>query len=96
MVFSTLAFCQVVQALAVRSTRGSLFHIGLLTNKSLLALVVAVILLQLTVLFVPFLQTFFHVTPLTLPDIAVSIGLDSLVLWATELEKLLLRRRYLS
>ncbi len=93
MVFSTLAFAQVAQALAVRSARASLLRVGLLTNKPLALLAALVGLLQLAVLFIPPLQVFFHVMPLGVLDIAISMGLGSLVLWASELEKAVLRLR---
>ena len=87
MVFSTLAFCQVAQALAVRSSHDSLFKLGLLSNKPLLALVVTVVLLQLGVLFLPFMDSFLHIEPLTAIDLAISAGLGSLVWVAVEVEK---------
>jgi Ca2+-transporting ATPase len=93
MIFSTLAFCQVVQALAVRSQHESLFTLGLFSNKPLFGLVVLVLLLQLGVLYIPFMDAFLNVESLTLLDITISLGLGSLVLVVSEVEKAFIRRR---
>ncbi len=93
MIFSTLAFCQVAQALAVRSQRDSLFTLGLFSNKLLFGLVVGVVLLQLMVLYVPFMDAFLNVESLTLVDLAISLGLGSCVLIVSEVEKAFIRRR---
>lgn len=87
MIFTTLAFAQIFQAFAVRSTDTSAFRMSLLSNRMLLVTSGAVLLSQLAVLYIPFLQTFFNTVPLTLADLAVCFGLGSLVLFAIELEK---------
>jgi Ca2+-transporting ATPase len=93
MVFTTLAFAQIAQALAVRSLRESLFSIGLLSNKPLAALAAVVFALQLAVVYVPFLQDFFQTHPLTWADLGLSLALAGLVFIAIEVEKWLIRRR---
>jgi len=87
MIFTTLAFAQIFQAFAVRSTDTSAFRMSLLSNRMLLVTSGAVLFSQLAVLYIPFLQTFFNTVPLTLADLAVCFGLGSLVLFAIELEK---------
>ncbi len=57
MIFTTLAFLQVGQALASRSSRESFFALGLRTNLTLLGLALLVIVLQLVVLYAPFLES---------------------------------------
>jgi P-type Ca2+ transporter type 2C len=93
LVFTTLAFLQIGQALAVRSFRDSVFRIGLWSNKLLLGMVVLVLGLQLAVVYVPFLQDIFTTVPLSAEDLAISLGLGTLVLWGIELEKWLIRRK---
>ena len=93
MMFTTLAFSQVWQALGVRGGSDSLFRVGVLSNKPLLALIVVVVLTQLAAVYVPFLQTFLHTRPLAAADLALCIGAGSLVWVYTELEKMWLRRR---
>jgi Ca2+-transporting ATPase len=92
MIFTTLAFLQVGQALASRSSRESLFTQGLRTNPLLLGLAVLTIALQLLVIYVPFLDQFFDVVPLSGPDLLMAAVLGTVVFWAIEIEKWLLRR----
>jgi Ca2+-transporting ATPase len=92
MIFATLAFSQLAQALATRSQRQSLFTIGLRSNLPGMAIALVVFILQLAVLYLPVLQDFFHTRLLSLPDLGVSLGLSSLVFLAIEFEKWLIRR----
>ena len=93
MTFSTLAFSQLAQALATRSRRDSFFTIGLRSNLPGMFIALLVFVLQLAVLYTPFLQNFFLTEPLALQDLGVSLGLSSLVFLAIEFEKWLIRQR---
>ena len=92
MVFATITFSQMAHVLAIRSGRDSLFRIGLLSNTPLLGAVVLTFVLQLAVVYVPFLQGFFNTVALSAGDLALSLAVSSLVFWAVELEKWLMRR----
>ncbi len=92
MIFTTLAFAQIFQALAVRSTDTSVFRMNLFSNPLMLLMVSIVFVSQMLVLYVPFLQTFFNTTPLAPLDLAICLVLGSLVLIAIELEKWCSRR----
>lgn len=92
MLFTTLAFLQVGQALASRSSWESFFSLGWRTNPTLLLLVLMVLGLQLLVVYLPALESFFHVDPLTLPELLICVIAGSLSFWAIELEKWWLRR----
>jgi Ca2+-transporting ATPase len=91
-VFTTLTFCQLAQALAIRSERDSLFTQGLFSNSPLLGAVASTFLLQLAVLYVPFLQDLFHTTALSARELAVCCLLPLIVLGAVEADKWLVRR----
>jgi Ca2+-transporting ATPase len=93
MIFSTLAFAQIGQALASRANRESLFQIGLLSNKPLLGMVVLVAAAQVAVLVLPFLEAFFNTEPMGLLEWTISIGLGVVVFMAIEVEKWFIRRR---
>ncbi len=93
LVFTTLALAQVAQALAIRSGQDSLFRVGLLSNKPLLAAALLTLLLQVGVIYLPFLQGFFGTQPLTVAELTISLALSSLVFVLAEVEKWLLRRR---
>ncbi len=92
MIFTTLAFAQMFQAFAVRSTDTSVFRMSLLSNRLLLATATLTLFLQLAVLYVPFLQTFFNTAPLVWYDLLLCIGLGALVLVGIEFEKWVSRR----
>jgi Ca2+-transporting ATPase len=91
--FTALAFMQIGQALASRSTRVSLLTLGLRSNLTLLGLAVATAVLQLIVVYTPFLDQFFHVTPLSALELTLCVALGGLTLALLETEKAWLRRR---
>lgn len=93
MVFTTLALSRIALAQTMRSERDSLFQIGLLSNKPLLGAVALTFGLQMTVVYVPFLQTVFQTTPLSANDLALGLALSTVPFWAMELDKWLIRRR---
>jgi Ca2+-transporting ATPase len=88
MVFCSLAFAQVGQALASRSRRESLFALGLGSNPLLLGMAALVTLLQLAVIYIPPVAAFFYVMPLSLPDLLIALGAGVLVLTVMEGAKL--------
>jgi Ca2+-transporting ATPase len=93
MIFTTLAFLQVGQALASRSSRESFFTLGVGTNPTLLGLAAVVVALQLAVLYAPFLEQFFQIVPLAPRDLLIAAMLGSLGFIAIEIEKWVMRRR---
>jgi P-type Ca2+ transporter type 2C len=93
MMFTTLAFAQVWQALGVRSGNDSLFTVGVFSNKPLLGLAVLVILLQLAAIYIPALQTFLSTSSLAYSDLALCFAAGMLVFLYAELEKFLFRGR---
>ena len=91
-VFTVLTISQLFHSLAVRSESASLFSIGLMSNRPMLGAVLLALLLQLAVIYVPALNPIFHTQPLPLADLAICLALSSLVLFAVEIEKWLVRR----
>jgi Ca2+-transporting ATPase len=87
MVFTVLCFCQLWHVMAIRSETRSLFKLGLLSNKPLLFAVLGTVLLQLAVIYIPFLNTFFHTQPLTLAELLIVTGASGLVFFVVEIEK---------
>jgi Ca2+-transporting ATPase len=79
-------------ALAIRANQDSLFTIGLFSNKALLGAVVLTFVLQLGVVYVPFLQGIFNTQALSLFELLLSLILSTVVFWAVEAEKWLRRR----
>ena len=93
MLFTTLTLSQMAHVMAIRSERQSLFKIGLMSNKPLLAAVSLTLVLQLALVYVPFLQVFFKTNPLPLPTLALTVALSSIVFVSVEIEKWIARRR---
>ena len=91
-VFTVLTVSQLFHSLAVRSETESLFRIGLFSNLPMLGAVTLTLLLQLAVIYTPALNDIFYTQPLPLFDLAVCLVLSSLVLFAVEIEKWLVRR----
>jgi Ca2+-transporting ATPase len=91
--FTTLAFLQIGQAVAVRSTHDSTFHIGLLSNRPQAFTAILTFGLQLAAVYVPFMQNVFRTVPLTAAQFAGCAIAGTSVFWAVELEKLVLRAR---
>ena len=93
MVFTTLALSRLGLAETMRSERDSLFRIGLLSNKPLLGAVVLTFTLQMIVIYSPILQPIFQTTALSIKDLAISMGLATIVFWAVEIEKWIIRQK---
>jgi P-type Ca2+ transporter type 2C len=91
MLFTTIALTQMGQALAVRSEKDSIFRIGLLSNPAMIAAVLATVVLQGLVVYVPALQSIFGTRPLEPGELLVCLGSSTILLWAVELKKLLQR-----
>ncbi len=91
-IFTTLVLSQMGNALALRSERESLFKIGLLSNKSMLNAVLLTVVLQLAVIYVPFLQSVFKTNALAWQELLISLLLSTIVFWAVEIEKWFKRR----
>jgi len=93
MVFLTVTLAQMAHVLAIRSERDSLFRMGLWSNTPLLGAVALTFILQLALVYVPFLQRFFETVALSAADLALGLAASSLIFWAVEFEKWVLRRR---
>jgi Ca2+-transporting ATPase len=95
MVFTTLTMSQMGNALATRSESQTLWEIGILTNKSLLGAVLLTFVLQMAVIYVPFLQGIFNTSALSLLELAISLGAGVIVLVVIDGVKLI-KRKYRS
>ena len=91
MIFTTLTLSQMGHALAVRS-RESLFKVGVFSNKALLGAVLLTFVLQMAVIYVPFMQNLFKTNALSAGELLLSLVLSTVVFWGVELEKWLMRR----
>ena len=90
--FTILVFAQLFNAIASRSHLQSAFK-GLFSNKWLWGAIALSIVLQLLVIYVPWLNTAFGTTPLPPMAWLECIGLAAIVLVASEIRKIFLRMR---
>ncbi len=92
MVFTSLAFLQVFQAIGTRSTTESLRSIGWWSNKAMTFTVAAVVALQLVALYTP-LRGFLDLEALGVFDLGVCVGLGAALLAVLEVTKARQRRQ---
>jgi Ca2+-transporting ATPase len=93
LLFTTLIFSQLALALSVRSEENSLFKIGLFSNRSMVWAIVGTMVLQLAVIYVPFLQRIFNTQSLTWLELLIAGGFAALAWVIVEVQKAFLRRR---
>jgi Ca2+-transporting ATPase len=94
-VFTVLTFCQLVNVLAIRFERESLFTLGWLSNPWLIAAVLLTVALQLAVVFLEPLQAVFKTSGLSGEELLVVLALPWVVLVAVEIEKYLFRHGWI-
>lgn len=93
MIFTTLVLAQMGNALAIRSNTESVFSIGFFANRTMIGAVVITFLLQLALLYMPFLQEIFDTRPLVARDLIIALIASAVVFVAVELDKWVRRQR---
>jgi P-type Ca2+ transporter type 2C len=93
MLFTTLTLSQLSHVMAIRAGDESLFRVGLLSNRPLLGAVALTFLLQIVAIYTPFFQGFLETEPLPVADFAIAVALSTIIFWAVEVEKWVIRRR---
>jgi len=87
MVFITMAFSQLFNALNMRNLTGSTFKIGLFSNKWLNYALLISFMILFTILEVPFFADLFNFKQVSIQELLLWISLSSLVFWITEIYK---------
>jgi Ca2+-transporting ATPase len=87
MLFTTLVLAQMGNALALRSNRESIFKIGFFSNMAMVGAIVLTFILQLGLVYVPFLQNIFTTAALTWWELLITLGASLVVFFAVELDK---------
>jgi Ca2+-transporting ATPase len=90
MIFATLGFTQIGNALALRASGGSALSVT--SNPLMTILTVVTIGLQLSVIYLPVMKGFFGLVPLSLQDLGVSFGLGVLVFIIVRCERVRIRK----
>lgn len=92
MMFATLAFTQIGHALGLRAAGKSVLK-SLLANPAMIGITLLTIALQIAVIYVPFLDTFFQVAPLSANDFGLCVLLGIVIGVVVEIEKRTVSRR---
>jgi Ca2+-transporting ATPase len=87
-----LACSQLFHSMNCRSQTVSLFKVGIFTNSKLLVANAASLLLQFSIIYIPFTQRVFKVEALEALDVAVLVAISSFPLWAMEIVKIFNKR----
>ncbi|MFP4297187.1 MAG: cation-translocating P-type ATPase [Spirulinaceae cyanobacterium] len=91
MVFTSLCLAQMGHAIAVRSNFRLAVEMNPFSNPYLLGAVTVTTILQLMLVYVPFLRSFFGTEILTLAELGICLAFSSLLFVWVELEKLFIR-----
>jgi len=94
--FTALAITQWLNGINCRSDTKSIFKMPFFGNKYLLLGLALAIILQLAVIYMPFLQNIFSTVVLTLSDWSKIIIVVSSVFWLEEIRKFIANRRLFS
>ena len=92
MVFTVLTLSQLAHVMAIRSEKESLFVIGFFSNPAMAATVIFTLVLQMATIYLPALNPIFKTEPLAMDELAICLILSSVVFFAVEIEKWLIRR----
>ncbi len=93
MVFTTLVLSQMGNALAIRSTRESIFTIGLFSNRLMVWAVLTTFVLQLILIYLPPFQKIFSTEALNIQQLITCLIASAIVLSVIEIYKWVKRYR---
>ncbi|MBN1153526.1 cation-translocating P-type ATPase [candidate division KSB1 bacterium] len=86
-IFTSLAFMQIGQALGSRSFQRRFFSINIKTNPAIFIMIVLTIVLQLMAIYAPFLSKFFNVTPLSIKELLICVFMSAITHLYVKFEK---------
>ncbi|MFL5743516.1 MAG: calcium-translocating P-type ATPase, PMCA-type [Niastella sp.] len=92
MVFTVLCFSQMAQAMVSRSEYEYIYRMGVFTNRPLIGAIALTTILQIAIIYLPFLNRIFNTAPLTITELGFSVLVSAITFHAVELEKFIKRR----
>ena len=95
-VFTTLCFVQLGNALSVRSAYHSIFSSDIFGNRAMWSTIILTVILQLLIVYVPFLDSIFKTTPLDWNIILMIVIVNFVCIAFIEFVKLINKRQYLN
>jgi len=91
-VFTVLTLSQMGHVLAISTEKESLFSVGMFSNPLLIFAVLLTFALQMATIYVPALNPIFKTQALSMGELVLCLALSSVVFFAVEIEKWLVRR----
>jgi len=95
MVFTVLTLSQMGHVLAIRTEKESLFGAGMFANPLLMFAVLLTFVLQMATVYVPILNPIFKTEALSMGELLLCLALSSVVFFAVEVEKWLVRHEWI-
>jgi Ca2+-transporting ATPase len=89
MAFCTLTAFQLFRAVNARSDENTVFKLGLFSNRYLLVSIGIAFILQLVVVYMPFMQMAFHTVPISVAQWCIIISIAGSIFMAEELRKVI-------
>ena len=93
MVFTVLCFSQLGQAMVSRNEFILVYKQGVFSNRPLVGAILLTFLLQIAIIYLPFLNTLFNTAPLTIEELGICMLVSAIPFHAVELEKYIKQRR---
>jgi len=90
MIFAALGFTQIGHALGLRASGQSAFPLG--PNRVMGVVALAALVLQIAVVYIPYLDAFFGLPPLPLKDLGLAFGMGVLAWVCVQVENWMLHR----
>jgi Ca2+-transporting ATPase len=87
MVFTVLCFSQMAQALVSRSEYDLIYRMGVFTNRPLIGAIALTTILQIAIIYIPYLNKIFNTAPLSLTELGLCILVSAITFHAVELDK---------
>jgi Ca2+-transporting ATPase len=92
--FTAMVAFEWFMAFSARSDEHSIFKLGVWRNKVLVFSIGIAVLLQIAVIYLPFMQVAFQTFPLTLSDWGIVIGASGTLFLLEELRKVFFPKLY--
>jgi Ca2+-transporting ATPase len=95
MAFTVITISQLFHVMAIRSERASLWSLGLFSNPALTFAVALTFALQMATIYIPTFNQIFKTAPLTGSELGICLALSSVVFFAVEIEKWMIRQGWI-
>lgn len=92
MIFTVLCFSQMGHALVSRSETEYIFRLGVFSNRPLIGAIALTFVLQIALIYIPFLNEVFNTAPLTWKELVICLLISTITFHAVELEKFIKKR----